>query len=117
MVWWNFLVMMSMSIPIMWFMWALANDNAIQHFLACHFEYGARSCSFCSHYHFNSEYCISQLKKQAIMIKSMMVLLKPLFERGGLIIPLLLILLSGDVELNPGPGKPLRYRSHYKLHM
>jgi len=86
-------------------MWAFANNNYIEHFLACHFRYGAHSCSLCSNYHCHGDSVISLLKSRAVVAFITILLLKPDLPTIHLIIALLLILLSGDVEINPGPSK------------
>ena len=108
-VMWNMNLVFILHLPVMMIWWSFAKLQYLEHVKTCHYHSHcdhklSDKCSLCS----RERLRISSLNtdRQESTLTLMMALLKQTLKCAQIIIPLLLLLLlSGDVETNPGPGK------------
>ena len=97
----NVCVLVCLSLFLMGMLWRMAKFHWLDHSSSYHHNTKHDKCSLCSHYS-SRKGCGLTLTGRLLVIAVIM-LQKPVLKSFRVVIPLILILLAGDVETNPGP--------------
>lgn len=105
---WDLNSLVLLGLPVMKMFLLLAQTQYEEHSSLYHSN-SKRNCSLCSHYEIKEHRCHanSQISRLELLITMIVILasLKLAAKCSRFCAPILLLLLCGDVETNPGPGK------------
>ena len=109
---WNFNLLMFVGTLLVVNLWCFAQSQYTEHMQSCHYHSHhdhchKPTCSFCLHHGLRQSLVKKRWSYWTSLASSMVSLLLQLLKCVRIFIPLLLILLSGDVETNPGPGQSM----------
>ncbi len=105
------ILVMILHMPMMMIWWSFAKLQYREHTQTCHYHYHCNhglsdKCSLCSRHHqLRSSLSNTHTERQEPTATLMLALLKQILKCAQIFVPVLLILLCGDVETNPGPGE------------
>ena len=106
MVLWNLCLTVFLHVPMMVIWWRFAKLQYTEHALSCHYHYHCNhghsdNCSLC-HCRLLQWPAITRVGRQQATVTLLLALFLQTLKCVRIFIPIFLILLSGDVETNPG---------------
>ena len=99
----NVKMVILLNFPLMVMLWALARFHSLDHSSSYHHHDKHDKCSLCQHFSSSKGRSLSLTGRLVLSAIVMVLLLKLVLKYSRVVVPLVLILLCGDVETNPGP--------------
>ena len=102
-IFWNTFLVVLLNFPLMILTQVLAWPHHMDHASSYHHGNQHAKCSLCRHWSTGQGHTLSLREGLVISVLVMALLFKSSVKCVRVALPLMLILLSGDVETNPGP--------------